>query len=507
MTLNDGNIKVDVKQLVTDKIIKILENDPSLWQKTWQKIGNPSFKPYNPVTGTQYKGINLCLLSLTQIGNQLEDNRWCTYHQAKFAGHPVMKGETSMAQAIYYVNKNTLTINKQTFTLSEKSDKESCKSIINIFKKYYHKTLKITNIELNNVVELIKEYKKNSDLEISYKTSPVLKYSPLFNVSQLEYPPKLFTGNNNSEQLGCNSRAESILKNSGVRIFHDQFDQNYYNETLNTIHLTRRDSFNSLEGYYSTALHELSHAKMRDGSMNTSFNLDDYHKDIKIRAQEELRAELSSVFICAEIGMSYDLQNHSSYINSWIKAFQQDKNEFFSAVMEATKLSNACLEKELNFINEVTPVDLDEDNKIIVPNGLQKVTIHTEIPPLTIGIQNDKFKDLKISFMNLVNDPILYSAENNSLLCNQIDNNTFISNVLELKNNGLKDFFEITLLTPLRDEDNFRVEFLNKLLLSACESVLNNNLNNGAKVEAKNNFNSMQPVTNTSMQKESQINR
>ena len=341
MPLNDDNIKVDVKQLVTDKIIRLLENDPSIWQKTWQKIGNQSFRPYNPVTGTQYKGMNLCLLSLTQVGKQLKDNRWCTYHQAKVAGHPVLEGEKSMAQAVYYTNKHTLTINKQAFTLSEKSDTESCRSVINIFKKYYNTTLKVTNNELNNVPELIKEYKKIPDLVISYTTMPVLKYSPLFNVSQLESPPKLFVGNIDiSEQLACNVRAESILENCGVRIFHDQFDLNYYNENLNTIHLKRREAFNPPEAYYSNALHKLSHAKMHDSSISTIVNLEDYPKDIKFRAKAELRADLSSVFICAEIGMSYDLQSHTSYMNLWLKAFQQDKNEFFSAVMEATKVSN-----------------------------------------------------------------------------------------------------------------------------------------------------------------------
>lgn len=62
---------------------------------------------------------------------------------------------------------------------------------------------------------------------------------------------------------------------------------------------------------------------------------DNYDSDNKARAEEELIAEMGSVFLCAHFGVKGELENHASYINHW----KQDLNEqqIMSAVNKAAK--------------------------------------------------------------------------------------------------------------------------------------------------------------------------
>jgi hypothetical protein len=46
-------------------------------------------------------------------------------------------------------------------------------------------------------------------------------------------------------------------------------------------------------------------------------------------AMEELRAELSSAFIAAELGVPADIPQHASYISTWLGPLKKDKREIF----------------------------------------------------------------------------------------------------------------------------------------------------------------------------------
>jgi antirestriction protein ArdC len=54
-------------------------------------------------------------------------------------------------------------------------------------------------------------------------------------------------------------------------------------------------------------------------------------------AKEELVAELGSVFLCAELGVSYDLKQHASYLQSWQKAIKDDPQYILKAASAAQK--------------------------------------------------------------------------------------------------------------------------------------------------------------------------
>ena len=78
--------KPNYQEIVTRKLIEELEKGTAPWQKPWDTTG---FLPYNPVSGTRYRGSNLLWL---MVQNR-PDARWMTYKQAEKLGAQVRKGE------------------------------------------------------------------------------------------------------------------------------------------------------------------------------------------------------------------------------------------------------------------------------------------------------------------------------------------------------------------------------------------------------------------------------
>jgi antirestriction protein ArdC len=60
-------------------------------------------------------------------------------------------------------------------------------------------------------------------------------------------------------------------------------------------------------------------------------------------AMEELRAELSSAFIAAELGIPADIPQHASYIADWLRRLKDDKREIFRAAADAQRIVDLVL--------------------------------------------------------------------------------------------------------------------------------------------------------------------
>src|SRR5258708_8528961 len=73
-----------VYSIVTEQILKQLESGVAPWHKPWS-----TQMPKNLVSGRQYRGINVFLLSASGYGSAY----WLTYKQATERGGHVRKGE------------------------------------------------------------------------------------------------------------------------------------------------------------------------------------------------------------------------------------------------------------------------------------------------------------------------------------------------------------------------------------------------------------------------------
>lgn len=77
---------MNVYEIVTDEIVKLLEAGTVPWLKPWTNVG-----PRNLVSGKSYRGVNVLLLA----GAPYASSYWLTYKQCDKLGGQVRKGERS----------------------------------------------------------------------------------------------------------------------------------------------------------------------------------------------------------------------------------------------------------------------------------------------------------------------------------------------------------------------------------------------------------------------------
>jgi len=291
--------KRDHRREVTDSIIKMLEDGVAPWQKPWEG----SVMPFNPTTERPYRGGNALHLLATGMGREYADPRWMTYKQAAEQGWQVRGGEKGTHIEFWEVKERS---NEKEAGPGQDGGESSAKE---------------------NGQRLIH------------------RVYTVFNAKQIdgipEYQPKQRT------PFEAVQAGERILANSGARIEHDQRDDAFYNRRSDSIHLPPKDAFKDAPGYYGTALHELAHWTGHPSRLNRPTLSESYRFGDLNHAKEELRAELASVFMAAELGVPHDPANHAAYVGSWIKALREDKNEIFRAAHEASAATDFVLSLDL----------------------------------------------------------------------------------------------------------------------------------------------------------------
>ena len=113
------------------------------------------------------------------------------------------------------------------------------------------------------------------------------------------------------------AQAEAIVEQSGVRVIHDQVDRAFYSPSTDEIHLPPRAAFDDPLDYYEVLLHEIGHWSGHPSRLNRDLSGEFASPSY---AKEELRAQLASLFLSAELGLPYKPERHAAYQASWIQA-------------------------------------------------------------------------------------------------------------------------------------------------------------------------------------------
>ncbi len=295
----------DFRQALTDRLIEQLEAGVAPWQKPWDALEQLAL-PYNPTTGKSYRGANSLYLSLVSSAKGYADPRWATYRQAADRDWQVRKGEKGV-QIEYWK-----------FSEEKPLKDDSGKPLLDESGEP-----KVTFILLEK---------------------PKVFRATVFNASQMDNVPELEPGPRMYEWDPL-ERAESILTNSGASLHHDQRDRAYYSPGADQIHLPSREQFLNASAYYGTALHELGHwtghRTRLDRDLTHPFGSAEY-------AREELRAELASYFLADRLGIPHDPGQHAAYVQSWISALREDRNEIFRASRDADRIADFVLTLDRN---------------------------------------------------------------------------------------------------------------------------------------------------------------
>ena len=282
-----------------EKIIERLKEGTAPWQQPWHP-GKTIAAPHNPASGTVYRGMNRVHLALSGY----DDPRWMTLRQANEKDMRIMPG--SKATPVVY------------FQFSKEQDRvgEDGKPVLGEDGKPEKMT-----------VELDK---------------PIMRFARVFNAEQIEGMPPLELTDKAFEWEPV-EKAENILSASGANINHDQSNRAFYRYGTDSIHLPPRENFEEPGLYYGTALHELGHWTRHSSRLdreNGPFGSEMY-------AKEELRAEIASWMLGQDIGIPHDPEHHASYVNSWVKALEDDPYEIVRACRDAEQIKEYILGLEM----------------------------------------------------------------------------------------------------------------------------------------------------------------
>jgi antirestriction protein ArdC len=290
--------KRDFRQEVTDQIIQMLDSGVAPWQRPWEK---GSFgMPFNPTTQNTYRGGNAIHLMATALKRGYDDPRWLTYKQAAENGWQVHKGEKGTQIEYWEYPARQPAGEGQTDSPSNTiRDKEP---------------------------------------------RPIHRVYTVFNAKQIDGMPAYERKEHPEWEVIQNG--ERILENSGAKILHGQSDEAFYDRVNDFVHLPAKTAFPKPANYYGTALHELAHWSGHPERLNRQTLTESYRFGDTSYAKEELRAELTSVFLAAERGIPPDTARHAAYVGSWIQSLKDDKNEIFRAARDANRAADFLLTLE-----------------------------------------------------------------------------------------------------------------------------------------------------------------
>jgi len=292
---DDNRAPRDHYQAVTDRIIAALDAGTAPWRRPWVSGARTTVPgmPCNAVSSRAYRGVNAMLLSMTQRAHASDDPRWITYRQASERGWQVKAGETGTP--------------------------------VVFFKR----------LEARDAPD---DSGQGND-EGTVRRIPMLRGFTVFHASQVQGIPDYQAPTLEDTPWRKPEAPELIVAASGVPV-RTGGDRAYYAPAYDFIGMPPAAAFRTPEGYAATLLHELSHAsghKSRlDRDLSGRFGNHAY-------AIEELIADLTSVFVGAALALPCEIENHASYLQSWLDVLREDRRAIFRAAAAAQKAADWML--------------------------------------------------------------------------------------------------------------------------------------------------------------------
>lgn len=328
----------DIYKMITDKVISMFKTaKASDYHRAWKD--DAFFIPLNFDSKKPYRGVNRLLLQ-ERIGfaGAFRNPYFLTFNQIKKHGGKLKKG-TRGYEVVYY----------------------SIRYIVPADKNTGRKAYSSTNA--HKVIDFIDKHKLSEDIVTRI---PMIRYYNVYNGASIEgidfQLDKLQIGRAVPDTASENQAAALIVENypNPPAIKHEG-NQAYYSPSGDYVKMPKREQFDSINDYYRTLFHELTHStgheKRLDRGINLMLEKEDY-------AKEELVAEFGSVFLSAWAGiMWYNNKNHASYLKGWNSAIKEAENDN-KFLMKAASLAQAATDYILNLNPAGLPAFLSKYEKL-----------------------------------------------------------------------------------------------------------------------------------------------
>ena len=103
-------------------------------------------------------------------------------------------------------------------------------------------------------------------------------------------------------------------------------------------------AFDSMEEYYSTLFHELTHSTGHPTRLNRSTLMDAESFGDANYSREELIAEMGAAFLCGVTGIeNRTINNSAAYLANWLDALKSDSRMVLVAASQAQKAADMIL--------------------------------------------------------------------------------------------------------------------------------------------------------------------
>jgi antirestriction protein ArdC len=297
-----GKTKPDVYRIVTDRIIKLLDEGTVPWKKPW--VGGSAGMPRNLISNKPYQGINVWLTAAQGYGSPY----WLTFKQARTLGGSVRKGEKGTPIVFWRI-----------------LEKEEVKDgVARVRKVFFLRYSNVFNLDQTEDVKVPKGRIIQTDPE---EVGGHLDFEA--NRQACEDADKLFEDYTTRESISVTyggSKAGYLPPNDSIR-------------------LPNQEDFDSAESFHAVRFHEATHSTgaktrcNRDGVADFDFFGSHQY------SEEELVAEFGSTFLCSIVGIDRDetIENAAAYIKHWRAKLDKDPKIVVQAAQKAQKATTFIL--------------------------------------------------------------------------------------------------------------------------------------------------------------------
>lgn len=279
--------KMNVAEIVTQQVIKGLEQGYIPWRKPWHS----GMRPMNFLSKHEYQGVNIFMAELACEFGNYQYPLFASFKQIAEKGWKLRKG---------------------------------AKGHIVTFTKTYNKTVDVKDDSDNVIDTTTKHYS-------------ILRYYYVFNIGDIDPKSKGFKIKNylpKANEVVINLNAMKLVKKRKPDIRYGG-DRACYTPLLDYIQMPEQQWFAEQNEFYLTLFHELTHWTGHETRLNRDIrNLFGDHKYSK----EELVAECGANMLAMLCGIENEVPANSiAYVQSWIKALQNDPKMVIHAAAQANK--------------------------------------------------------------------------------------------------------------------------------------------------------------------------
>jgi antirestriction protein ArdC len=288
-----GKLQVRLDALTADVIKAMEQGTFGSWVKKWSE--SPFSIGTNFSTQHQYTGSNALITAWYSMA-QSKPNIWGTMNAGYSMGWKLRKGSQQIP----------LLRPKQVVISAEESSTG--------------KEVRFTRFSLFGVSNLL-----------DFDANPNAKMSPVEFLQELEKATKRLS--EKQRIAHAEKFLNAAIKQSGVKMLGNGNPS--YAPKLDGIWMPDFKTFHAPEYYYSTLGHELIHSTGAESRLARKGITEFDHFGSPQYAQEELIAELGSLFLMAYLGLEYDLMHKTSYLASWLNGLKENPQYLWKSAAKA----------------------------------------------------------------------------------------------------------------------------------------------------------------------------